>query len=39
VKNHTIREINLHTKKVTTICGKVGKRGYDYKGGVVDILD
>jgi hypothetical protein len=39
VKNHSIREINLHSKTVTTICGKVGKRGYDYTGGLIDMKD
>jgi len=27
----------LHSLEVTTICGKVGKRGYDYSGGKTNL--
>ena len=33
VKNHLIREINLHSKQVRHIVGKKGVRGTDVTGG------
>lgn len=33
VKNHLIREANLHTKKVRHIAGLKGVRGHDLRGG------
>ena len=31
-KNHLLREANMITKKVTTVCGLVGVRGKDLEG-------
>ncbi len=33
VKNHLIREINLHEKTVRHVAGVKGKRGQDMTGG------
>lgn len=33
VKNHLIREANLHTKQVTHVAGVKGVRGHDLSGG------
>lgn len=35
VKNHLIREANLHTKQVRHIAGIKGVRGHDMRGGTV----
>ena len=35
VKNHLIREANLHTKQVRHISGTKGVRGHDLSGGMV----
>ena len=35
VKNHLIREANLHTKQVRHISGVKGVRGHDLRGGVI----
>jgi len=33
VKNHLIREANLHTKEVRLVSGVLGVRGHDLRGG------
>ena len=33
VKNHLLREANLHTKQVRHIAGVKGVRGFDLAGG------
>jgi len=35
VKNHLIREANLHTKQVRHVAGVKGVRGHDLRGGNV----
>ena len=39
VKNHLIREINLHTKQVRLIVGKKGIRGTDVIGGEKTLIE
>ena len=35
VKNHVVREANLHTKQVRKVAGVPGIRGQDLEGGIL----